>query len=151
MHSPLHRLIYYSKNLIPGPGPAIESEIRDILAVSRKNNAAHGITGALIFNAGIFAQVLEGSRRDVEATFERIQRDNRHDDVQVLDFAPAEARGFANWSMGFLGSSAEGRRVFDDIGRHTGFDAKRLAGERVFEVMHRIALESEGIAGRRAV
>ena len=52
----------------------------DILRTSRRNNAEVGVTGALMFNGGAFAQVLEGPRRGVESTFERIQRDQRHGD-----------------------------------------------------------------------
>ena len=49
--------------------------IGQILAVSRRNNARAGITGALMYSGSAFAQVLEVPRLAVEAIFERIQRE----------------------------------------------------------------------------
>ena len=43
----LFRVVYYSRNLIPGDLPDIEGEIRRVLDVSRTNNQAAGVTGAL--------------------------------------------------------------------------------------------------------
>ncbi|MCX4198446.1 BLUF domain-containing protein [Methylobacterium organophilum] len=75
--SDLYRLVYASKNLLQGPEPEAMAAVRQILDASRRNNAALDVTGALMFNAGAFAQVLEGPRQGVEATFERIQRDRQ--------------------------------------------------------------------------
>jgi hypothetical protein len=143
MKSKLHRLVYYSRNRILGAPTEFSAEVDTILASSQRNNALIGVTGALIFNAGVFAQVLEGARSDVEATFERIQCDERHGDVSVLAFEPVEFRGFPSWSMAFVGRSLAGRDLFGHIGQATDFDAKRMESERIFEIMHGIALEDE--------
>ena len=143
MTSRLHRLVYYSRNLITGSPAESAAEVEAILASARRNNSVIGVTGALIFNAGTFAQVLEGARHDVEATFERIQCDERHGDVQVLAFEEVESRGFPSWSMAFVGRSREGQNLFAHIGEATGFEAKRMEGERVFGIMCAIALEEE--------
>jgi hypothetical protein len=143
MTSDLHRLVYYSKNRIPGDDAELAASVAAILAASQANNALVQITGALIFNSGVFAQVLEGSLIEVENTFERIQRDARHGDVQVLAFDKAASRGFPSWSMGFVGNSRKDEMVFGDVGKNSGFEAKRLEGERIFEIMHQIALEEE--------
>lgn len=144
MSEALHRLVYVSRNRIAG---GIEAEIEAILAASRRNNAAAGVTGALIFNSGVFAQVLEGPRRAVEATFERIQRDDRHGAVQVLAFEPVDQRRFAGWSMAFVGRSRQGEDLFGQLFGHlaaaTGFEADRLAGDRVLGVMQAIARDEE--------
>src|SRR4029079_8003154 len=84
MTSDLHRLVYYSHNHILGDSTKLEVEVHKILEQSRRNNSLVGVTGTLIFNNGIFAQALEGARASLESTFERIQRDERHGDVQVL-------------------------------------------------------------------
>ena len=101
----LYRLIYCSRNVITQVAPtgATEREVRAILDASRRNNAADAITGALLFTASGFAQVLEGPREVVERTFERISGDPRHTDVTVLSFTPTERRSFPDWSMGFSG------------------------------------------------
>ena len=146
MSDDLYRLIYYSRNLIPGTSETLAAEIDAILAASQRNNARAGLTGALIFNHGMFAQVLEGCRSDIEGTFERIQRDERHADVQVLAYEPQASRGFPSWSMGFVGRSLEGKALFGHLGQASGFDARRLDGERIYETMRAIALEEESRA-----
>ncbi|XYD06639.1 BLUF domain-containing protein [Methylobacterium sp. NMS12] len=143
--SDLYRLVYASKNLLQGPEPEAAAAVRQILDAPRRNNAALDVTGALMFNAGAFAQVLEGPRRGVEATFERIQRDLRHDDVTVLQCGPAESRGFANWSMAFVGASRSGQARFSGLATESGFDLARLDGDRVFAMLHGLVLEEEGL------
>jgi hypothetical protein len=99
----LYRLTYCSRNTIEThiSDADIEGELRGILATARRCNKENDITGALLFTASGFAQVLEGPRDVVERTFERISTDPRHADVLVLDFSPSDRRGFPDWSMGF--------------------------------------------------
>lgn len=149
--SDLYRLVYASKNLLQGPEPEAMAAVRQILDASRRNNAALDVTGALMFNAGAFAQVLEGPRQGVEATFERIQRDLRHDDVTVLQCGPAESRGFANWSMAFVGASRSGQARFSGLATESGFDLARLDGDRVFAMLHGLVLEEEGVPAAETV
>ena len=138
-----HRLVYYSRNLVPGSLADIATEIEAILAASQRNNSRVGVTGALIFNSGIFAQVLEGGLREIETTFERIQQDERHGEVQVLSFEAVESRGFPSWSMAFVGRSIEGKDLFSHIGDMSGYNAKRMEGDRIFRIMCDIALHEE--------
>ncbi|HET6307141.1 MAG TPA: BLUF domain-containing protein [Rhodopila sp.] len=110
MSGVLYRLVYCSRNVIAQamPGAVPEDEVRAILASARRSNRANSITGALLFTASGFAQVLEGRRDAVEATFERINGDPRHADVTVLSFTPTEARSFPDWAMGFSGQASPG-------------------------------------------
>jgi hypothetical protein len=142
----LYRLVYFSKNRISGGPSEIAAEVQSILAASQRNNPALGVTGALIFNAGIFAQVLEGPCGGVEATFEKIQQDNRHGDVQILAFDHAVERVFARWSMGYFGQSREGQDLFGHIAKATGFTTNGLEGARLFQIIRDIALEEEARA-----
>ena len=139
----LHRLVYYSKNAIEHGGTAVDTEIRQILASSRRNNPAVGVTGALMFNQGCFAQALEGPRTAIERTFERIQRDFRHADVVALQFAPTSERCFPTWSMAFVGSTAADMTRYGDIAGESGFDPATLTGDRLFETLHALVLEEE--------
>ncbi|WP_430245151.1 BLUF domain-containing protein [Neorhizobium sp. DAR64861/K0K2] len=75
MASGMYRLVYYSRNHIAHDEAVFASNVDEILAKSRVNNERNEITGALLFNAGCFAQVLEGPLDRVEAAFERIQQD----------------------------------------------------------------------------
>jgi hypothetical protein len=144
MASSLHRLVYYSRNRILGTPVQVAAELDAILASAQRNNSLIHVTGALIFNTGIFAQVLEGTRHDIELTFERIQRDPRHGNVEVLAFEEVQNRGFPSWSMAFVGRSREGQNLFGHVGEATAFEAKRMEGERIFEIIRAIAVEEEG-------
>jgi hypothetical protein len=139
----LHRLVYYSRNRIAGPPQALAASIGDILATSRANNARVGVTGALMFNAGCFGQVLEGPQPALEAIFERIQQDERHGDVSLLSLASTTTRAFESWSMGFVGASVEDAARYGSIAQDSGFDPSRLTGEALFEALHRLAMEEE--------
>ena len=143
--SDLYRLVYASKNLLQGSDAEIAQEVSQILAASQRNNDRVGVTGALMFNAGAFAQVLEGPQQGVESTFERIQCDPRHGDVTVLQCGPAESRSFANWSMAFVGQSDTGRARWEGIAATSGFDLSRLDGDAVFAMLHGLVLEEEGL------
>ena len=143
--SDLYRLVYASKNLLQGSDAEIAQEVSQILAASQRNNDRVGVTGALMFNAGAFAQVLEGPQQGVESTFERIQCDPRHGDVTVLQCGLAESRSFANWSMAFVGQSDTGRARWEGIAATSGFDLSRLDGDAVFAMLHGLVLEEEGL------
>ena len=144
--SDLYRLVYTSRNLLDGGEDERSAAVAGILAVSKRNNARVGVTGALLFNAGSFAQVLEGPRAAVEATFERIQRDPRHSDVSVLQCEPVAERGFSNWSMAFIGHSARGRAMWQEMAVRTGFNLDRIEGEHLFATLLAIVEEEEGPA-----
>ncbi len=141
MRQDLHRLVYYSRNRLPAE--MIGDEVRAILAASRRNNLRAGVTGALLFNAGCFGQVLEGTCGAVETTFERIQRDPRHGEVSLLAFAPAERRAFASWSMGFVGSDADEAGRFRGIADESGFDPSTMSGDALFQTLERLARDEE--------
>lgn len=143
--SDLYRLVYASKNLLQGSDAEIAAAVSQILDASRRNNAGVAVTGALMFNAGAFAQVLEGPREGVENTFERIQCDPRHGDVTVLQCGLVESRTFTNWSMAFVGQSEAGRTRWDGIAAASGFDLTRLDGDAVFAMLHGLVLEEEGL------
>ncbi len=99
MTETIYRILYCSRNCMIGTLKEQKEEIANILAKSRLNNGRSGITEALLFNSGFFAQVLEGDAAMVEKTFERIQRDMRHDDVSVLECGIVPQRDFPEWSM----------------------------------------------------
>ena len=101
----LYRVVYCSRNSIPGTPEAVAVDVARILEISRANNARDGVTGGLLFSKNCFAQVLEGPVDAVEAAFERIQCDERHGEVTVLQSGPIAARDFPDWSMAFTGES----------------------------------------------
>ncbi|BAU93000.1 BLUF domain-containing protein [Methylorubrum populi] len=142
----LRRLVYYSRNRVSGEPAAMHETIRGILATSRTNNARVGVTGALMFNAGCFAQVLEGPGEAVETTFERIQQDERHGDVSLIAFEAVQGRLFTNWSMAFVGASKAEAALYGEMGSESGFDLSRMTGDKLCAVLHGLALEEEAAA-----
>lgn len=143
MHDRLFRIIYASRNRLPGSDEEVARQVDEILATSRRNNAPNGVGGVLLFNNGCFFQVLEGTFAAVSATFERIQRDDRHDQVVVLEAGYPDERRFADWSMAFVGANAADARRYGAL----QLDAARLA------ILSKDALLSqlEGLVGAEEV
>ena len=70
-----------------------------ILLQARRNNARHGLTGALIVRGDLYLQLLEGPEAAVTATFAKIRQDNRHLAVKLLAHETVTARLFPDWTM----------------------------------------------------
>ena len=130
----LHRVLYCSRNIIPGAVEAIAADVREILAVSRVNNARDGVTGGLLFSEGCFAQVLEGPLDAVEAAFERIQCDARHCEVVVLQSGPIAKRDFPDWSMAFAGTDAASSPLAKAT-LATAFSGQSSAGDDLLDLL----------------
>lgn len=92
----LERVIYASTATQGFPN--LQS-IAEIIAVSDRNNRRDDITGALVIGDGIFLQVLEGARQDLNRTLYRIVNDPRHVNLRTIDRRAIKARAFAEWGM----------------------------------------------------
>lgn len=93
----MHRILYISTLR----APLDSEELDELLAKSRRNNAAAGVTGLLVLGGRRFLQLLEGEKAVVDRTYERIARDPRHFALVKLNDKPVDARAFGKWSMGF--------------------------------------------------
>lgn len=101
----LFRLTYVSHNEWGQENePAVAAAI---LGIARRRNAAEGVTGAMAHSATWFAQVLEGGLTDIERTFARIARDQRHSDIRVMPIEQLRQRDFAAWAMAEAGSAPD--------------------------------------------
>jgi hypothetical protein len=147
MKETIQRLVYFSRNRGGSSPEAMANSIKQILAASRRNNVTVNVTGALMFNGGCFAQVLEGPKASVENIFERIQQDERHGEVSVLGFGPVTHRAFDRWSMGFVGEYSNHFQRYASIADDSGYDPSRMTGDALFETLHRLVLEDERAAG----
>jgi Sensors of blue-light using FAD len=81
-------------------------EIGDILEACRRNNPTLNVTGMLFFGNGYFLQCLEGSRANVNTIYHKITADQRHTDIQLLEFKEVGTRYFADWTMKYVRSAA---------------------------------------------
>lgn len=123
-----YTLVYVSKAVGSAAGPAAGGEVEAILSTARRKNPACGVTGALLVTEGRFVQALEGERDAVQATFDRISLDPRHEDIEVLSSQFADRPRFAEWSMAFVGDTPALRDRFADaplaaLGRRQTGDA----------------------------
>lgn len=146
MKHDVYRLLYCSRNTMSGSLEEQQLEIAQILARSRVNNSANDITGALLFNSGFFAQVLEGPLQKVEQTFERIQRDMRHGDVSVLECTMVASRDFPEWSMAFAGGGNGGTHSFADTSIAKALANQSTAAAEVSELLRTLVLQEDDYA-----
>lgn len=92
----LVRLLYASRT----QSKLSAKEMEAILASSRKHNPESGITGILCHGGDVFLQVLEGGRDAVNALYNQIVQDPRHQHVVILHYEEVTERRFAGWTMG---------------------------------------------------
>lgn len=92
----LVRLLYASR----AAEAVTQATIDSILQQSREHNPAQGITGVLCHGGEVYMQVLEGGRGPVNALYNRIVADARHQQVMLLHYEEIEERRFAGWTMG---------------------------------------------------
>ncbi|HEX8496752.1 MAG TPA: BLUF domain-containing protein [Actinomycetales bacterium] len=76
-------------------------ELVDLLALSRRNNTAAGLSGLLLYTSQSFLQVLEGESGPLLRTYDAILKDSRHTNLRLLQQVEASAPLFPDWSMGF--------------------------------------------------
>ena len=136
---PLSRLIYLSENRIDRADGSMLRQLGSIMATSQRNNAAAAITGALIFDDGWFLQVLEGDRRAVWRTFERIAADERHGGTLLVEMVDVSARLFGNWWMGLAVRSAATSSLFRPHERFGVFSPVEMSGRQVLDLMVGVA------------
>jgi hypothetical protein len=134
------QLIYISSTTDELP----DFELESILESSVRHNYSHDITGLLIYSNGSFLQVIEGSEKAVDETYERIYRDSRHHNITLISRKPIHERVFPACKMEF-------RRLshLDAIGNPDiaplfmdGFNAKKLGAKEgvALEVLSRFSL-----------
>jgi len=79
------------------------SSLVHLFDVSHKWNQGHELTGALFYESGHFAQIIEGRREDVLFIWEKIQKDDRHKILHQIEFEEIDQRLFPNWALRFYG------------------------------------------------
>lgn len=105
--------------------PFSDTDLVELLKVSRRNNAGSEVTGMLLYRDGRFLQVLEGPEEPLRALMDVLATDERHTGLRVLFEEPLRTRQFPNWTMGFqrADDSADDepsgfRSNFDDLDRN---------------------------------
>ena len=91
----MRRMIYVSKATIGDDVAQLDA----IVVESVARNTSVGVTGMLWFDGTRFAQVLEGDHDPIGSTMDRIARDRRHRNVEIILDRPIAHRMFATWAM----------------------------------------------------
>lgn len=132
----LIRLTYASTSASAsrGGGTAVDPEIGRILQACKINNPKREIGGVLHYGHGYFLQVLEGPEKDVDALYQKISKDPRHQDVRTLDERRVDERRFPDWSMKYVPMESDIERV---LKRHrmSAFDPYRFDLNMIEEVI----------------
>ena len=100
MYTParLHEVLYVS-TIAPAAPISI---VADIAPKARIANQASDITGLLIFDGMRFCQQLEGRPKEVLALIDRICRDPRHTNIEIIHQGLLAERRFRRFSLGYV-------------------------------------------------
>ena len=99
------RLMYRSHDLI---GPENRKRaLGALFSQARSNNKRRQITGALLVSGQTFIQTLEGEEEVVRGVYASIQKDNRHEAVELLESGVVPERVFGHWSMARVSEDGE--------------------------------------------
>jgi hypothetical protein len=93
----LCQLVYISQ--ITSTGLSGPSTLNDISETSIEQNQADNVTGILCYGNGYFLQCVEGSEQALTNLKNRLLIDDRHKELQILDFSEISQRRFTNWSL----------------------------------------------------
>ena len=74
-------------------------ELQAILDAAEIFNEQNNITGALAFGRGMFLQVIEGERAQLSKLYHKLLRDERHTNLELMEFRQKPAREFPAWGM----------------------------------------------------
>jgi len=128
--------IYVSRSLL-GTEHGVNA-LYDIVETSRRNNRMLDISGALMLAGRTFAQIIEGSRGNVDAIRTKIIADDRHSEVTTLWHGPVKARRFGDWTLAYGQSSHFYRSIMTEIRQRAGY---RPAAATVVRLVSRLAEE----------
>jgi hypothetical protein len=122
----LVRLLYVSSAV----GPQTTTVTGSILKTARLFNKESAITGVLCQGQGLYLQVLEGQRSAVNRLYARVVSDQRHKDVELLDYEEITERRFGAWSMAHVHLS-----ILDPMIqlKHPEFDPYSASGKLVMQ------------------
>jgi hypothetical protein len=138
----LVRALYVSRAVGPQTGTVTAS----ILAAAEAHNAMHSISGVLCQGQGLFLQVLEGERAEVNRLYAHILQDRRHQDVQMLSFEEITERRYPDWSMAHVVLPDDDAMVRT---QQRGFDPYSASGAVVLQMVDELLAGGHRIAGTK--
>lgn len=107
----LYQLMYVSRAV----EPFSEDALTKLVEQANENNRHQNITGNLLYNGGVFLQLLEGDADDIRKLYDHIAKDPRHHKVTEIYFEPATFRLCTRWSMRLINLEADARKDLSGI------------------------------------
>lgn len=138
----LVRLLYASRAVETSPA-AIEA----ILTQARQHNSGCGITGVLCYGGAVFLQAIEGGRTAVSQLYGHIQRDPRHQNVELLHYEEISERRFAGWTMGQVNLHKVNHSIVLKYSEQPELDPYAMSGAMAFALLEELMVTA-AVIGR---
>ena len=107
----LNYIVYYSFSR----SEISSNELEELLRKAREWNETHEITGLLLyrynkkFKRGNFLQIIEGPKKSILSTWDRISADPQHHTITVLEDGSFEERNFSTCTMALKNLNTKAR------------------------------------------
>jgi hypothetical protein len=134
----LVRLLYVSQPV----GPVTTTVTASILEKSNIYNKKENITGVLCQGSGLWMQVLEGERHQVNILYSRIMASRQHKNVELLSMDEIKERQFSHWSMALVHLSKDDPMVQM---AHPEFDPYSASSKDALALLDELIITSKPI------
>lgn len=111
------QMVFCSRVADPRDTSSLNENIKAIVRYSQIRNAKLGITGALLTDKTSFAQVAEGSAASIGNMYSSIVNDERHYDVELLQYVVTHVRLLPLQTLAFV--EVDRLPGIDGINRHS--------------------------------
>lgn len=98
MFSDVFALVYLSTSLVAFD----KARINELAQHASEKNKRLQISGYLCFKDGLFFQYLEGSQGNVVGLMDQIEKDSRHEVLNLIHIGNIKERKFRGWDMRYL-------------------------------------------------
>ncbi len=139
----LVRLLYVSQPV----GPVTTTVTASILEKSNIYNKKENITGVLCQGSGLWMQVLEGERHQVNILYSRIMASRQHNNVELLSMDEIRERQFGQWSMALVHLSKDDPMVQM---AHPEFDPYSASSKDALALLDELIISSKPIVKMEA-
>jgi hypothetical protein len=146
---PLVRLVYFSLAR-PPEGRGVEHLMPGILWQGRRRNLDDGVTAVLVNVGPYFVQMMEGQRDVLTALFDRIYRDPRHSNVEMVDFSSIRTRELGDWSLAYHQVDPEDEVTARRFARGGAIDPAQFGADMARHFILAMARQGERAAALRA-
>jgi hypothetical protein len=105
-------LAYYSRNIVPKD--EVEERLWYINTWAAKDNIGRDVRGRFLMFDDIYFEVIEGTKKDIDLSIERIQKDDRHKSIDILFRHKLEDLTIPRWKVDMEDQSARQWRTSEE-------------------------------------